>query len=135
MVKNLSHKNWVLQQFEAKYLKSSYRNVIIHASIIEGILRNESGKSMFDLANKSLLLSKKISSSEFCIFNGVRAIRNNLVHESFKNGLAQNEIDGLRDNLMENIHNAYKVSSFLDKNLFRKYNIKRAPSILLNLSN
>lgn len=122
MAKNLSHQNWVLQQFD-KYLKSSYRNVIIHASIIEGVLRNESGKNTFDLANKSLLLSKKITSSEFCIFNEVRNIRNSLVHESFKNKLAQNEIDELRDSLMEKIHKAYKISIFLNKNLFKKYKI------------
>lgn len=132
MVKNLSHQNWVLQQFEVKYLKSSYRNVIIHASIIEGSLRKESGKSNFDLANKSLLQSKKIISSEFCILNDVRNIRNSLVHESFKNGLTQNEIDKLRDKLMEKIHIAYKVSSFLDEDLFKKYNIKRPSNIMFN---
>jgi hypothetical protein len=61
MVKNLNHNDWVKQQFE-KYLKSTYRNVIIHSSIIEGTLKNESGKNKFDLANKSLLNSKKNNS-------------------------------------------------------------------------
>ena len=90
-------------------------------------MRNESGEDTFDLANKSLLRSEKITSSEFCVFNEIRNIRNNLVHESFKNGLAQNEIDGLRDNLMKKIHNAYKSSSFLNNKLFKKYEIKRSP--------
>ena len=95
MVKNLSHQNWVQQQFE-KYLRSSY---------------------------------------EFCVFNEVKNTRNSLVHESFKNGLTQNEIDELRDELMEKIYNAYKMSGFLYKNLFKKYNIEQAPNILFNLSN
>jgi adenine-specific DNA methylase len=122
MVKNLNHNDWVKQQFE-KYLKSTYRNVIIHSSIIEGTLKNESSKNKFDLANKSLLNSKKITQAEFNIFDKIRDLRNKLVHESFKNHLVQNDIDNLRDSLMNKIHEAYKKSVFLEKNLLKKYNI------------
>jgi len=79
-------------------------------TIIEGVLRNKSKKDKIDSANKFLLRSEKITSSDFCIFNEVRKTRNSLVHESFKNKLTQNEIDGLRNNLMEKVHSAYKVS-------------------------
>ena len=68
MAKNLSHQDWVKQQF-GKYLKSSYRNVFVHSSIIEGILANESGMDKFDSANKFLLCSQKINSSEFVPFH------------------------------------------------------------------
>ena len=132
MVKNLSHNDWVKQQFEAKYLRRSYRNVVIHSSIIEGTLVNSSGKkrNTFDEANKSLSHTGKISSSEFCIFNEIRNIRNQLVHESFKNKLVQNQIDGLRDDLMKKIHEAYKMSSFLNEKLFKKYNLERPSCII-----
>jgi len=100
MSKNLNHQDWVVQQFN-KYLRKQYRDVIIHSSIIEGVLRNESKKGSFDQASKALLRSGKINSTEFRVFNEVREIRNNLVHESFRNQLVQNDIDGLRDELMK----------------------------------
>jgi hypothetical protein len=132
MSKNLSHHDWVVQQFD-KYLRSQYRDVFIHSSIIEGVLVNESGKRSFDLANKSLLCSKKIYSSEFCVFNEIRDIRNRLAHDIFKkNGLAQNDIDKLRDDLIEKIHEAYKTSSFLEEKIFKKYKIKRSSIITFN---
>jgi len=132
MVRNLSHDDWVRQQFEDKYLKTSYRNVLVHSSIIEGTLRNESGRKTFDLANKQLLCSGKISSSEFCIFDEIRDIRNRLVHDSFKNGFVQNEIDGLRDELMKKILEAYRISSFLNVTLFMEYRIVRVARIPFN---
>lgn len=131
MAKNLSHHDWVLQQFD-KYLRRAYRDVLIHSSIIEGVLRNESGKGKFDEANKHLLNTKKINSSEFCVFNKVREIRNSLVHDSFRSQLVQNDIDKLRDALMENILDAYKKSTFLNEKLFKKYSISRSASIKFN---
>ena len=135
MAKNLSHKDWVKQQFD-KYPKSSYRNVFVHSSIIEGILVNESGMDKFDSANKFLLCSQKINSSEFCVFNNIRKIRNKLAHNIFKGkGLSQNHIDKLRDDLMEEIHNAYKVSIFLDCKLFKKYKLERSSIVKFKTGN
>lgn len=132
MSKNLNHHNWVVQQFE-KYLKTSYRNVFIHSSIIEGVLVNESGEDKFDSANRFLLCSRKINSSEFCVFDKIRKIRNSLAHRVFKKrGLSQKEIDKLRDDLMEKIHEAYKVSDFLNEKLFKEYKITRSSSITFN---
>lgn len=129
MAKNLSHQDWVKQQFD-KYLKSSYRNVFVHSSIIEAILVNVSGMDKFDSANKLLLCSQKINSSEFCVFNNIRKIRNKLAHNIFKGkGLSQNDIDKLRDDLMEEMHNAYRISVFLNDKLFKKYNLKRNSNI------
>lgn len=132
MVRDLSHDDWVRQQFEGKYLKTSYRNVLIHSSIIEGTLRNESGRETFHSANKALSHSGKIGPSEFRIFDEIRDIRNHLVHESFKNGLIQNQIDGLRDELMKKILEAYRISSFLNVTLFMRYRIVRVASIPFN---
>jgi hypothetical protein len=129
MARNLSHDGWVKQQFKEKYLKSEYRNVLIHASIIEGTLRNESGRKTFDSANKRLSSSGRITPSEFSIFDEIRRIRNSLVHDSFRNGLLQNQIDGLRDELMRKILAAYRSSSFLEDTLFRKYAIVPVPII------
>ncbi|MDP1845944.1 MAG: hypothetical protein Q8L09_04335 [Candidatus Moranbacteria bacterium] len=135
MSKNLSHHDWVVQQFD-KYLRKQYRDVFIHSSIIEGVLVNESKERSFDLANKRLLCSKKIYSSEFCVFNEIRDIRNKLAHDIFKkDGLTQKDIDKLRDDLMEKIHKAYKISSFLEDKLFKKYKINRSSIITFNPTN
>lgn len=130
MSENLSHNNWVKQQFD-KYLRKSYRDVFVYSSIIEGILVNESGMDKFDSANKFLLCSNKINSSEFCVFNKIRKIRNKLAHDIFKGkGLPQKDIDKLRDDLMEQICEAYRMSNFLDEKLFKKYKIKRLPPLV-----
>ena len=133
MVKNLSHNDWALQQFD-KYLKTSYRNVLIHASIIEGILRNESGQEKFYSANKFLFCNKQITISEFKVFDELRNIRNSLIHDSFKDKLEQNKIDELRDKLMKKIHESYRISNFLNKRLFEKYSIERSVFITFDPS-
>jgi len=129
MVKNLSHDDWVRQQYEARYLKSEYRNVLIHSSIIEGTLRNNSGQKQFASAIQQLACSGRISASESCMFDGIRKVRNSLVHDSFKNGLIQKEIDDLRDELMGKILEAYSNSGFLNDRLFLKYKIVRVARI------
>lgn len=128
----LNHNEWVLEQFQDKYLRKRYRNSIIHASIIEGILVSKAseGKRMkFNEAIKFLLCAGNINSSEFCVFNEIRENRNKIIHEIFKYNLTQKGIDKLLDPLMKKIHEAYKTSDFLEKNLFKKYNIERVPSI------
>ncbi len=127
MAKNLNHDDWVRQQFN--YLRCEYRDVILHSSIIEGTLRNESGGRTFHSANDALQKSGRIDSSEFGVFDEIRDKRNQLVHDSFKNRLTQNEVANLRDDLMKKICEAYRISSFLDNTLFRKYNIVRSPKI------
>ncbi|OGL52764.1 hypothetical protein A3K55_01410 [Candidatus Shapirobacteria bacterium RBG_13_44_7] len=132
MVRNLTHGEWVLQQFEERYLRSSYRNVLIHASIIEGTLRNESGSERFYSANEYLNNNHIITPAEYYVFDEVRDTRNKLIHDSFKDGLEQNAIDELRDELMEKIHEAYRISDLLNRNLFQKYDIPRLAIITFN---
>ncbi len=133
MSNNLNHCDWVAEQFKPTYLKSSYRNAVLHASIIEAMLTAESKLNKFDSANKSLLCSKRINLLEFCAFNEVRKIRNELVHRIFvKEGLSQNEINALISELMGKVHSAYKISGFLDEKLFKKYKLPRSPDITFN---
>lgn len=74
MSKHLSHNDWVIPQFDANGLRSSYRNVILHASIIEGAVRNMSNKDNFKQANKSLKSAGTISPAEFNAFEEVREV-------------------------------------------------------------
>jgi hypothetical protein len=120
--------NWLAEQFKNKYLSHAYRNVVLHASIIEAVLTNETSTNSFSIANRMLLCSKKISPDEFCLFDKVRKDRNKLVHKSF--GLSQSNIGKIQKSLKINIHNAYKKSGFLESHLFKKYSLKRADCIL-----
>ena len=131
-----NHPDWVRYQFK-NYLgeKNEYRNALIHSSLIEGVLLKESKKDKFDLANKFLLCSGKITTFEFCIFNEIRRMRNKIAHEIFKKELEEKEINKLRDDLMDKIKEAYKKSKFLDKQLFTKYLIERKDVIKLESEN
>ena len=126
-----NHKEWIKYQFE-NYLRKEYRNIFIHSSIIEGVLVSESNMNTFDSANKFLLCFGHIKSPEFCVFNKIREIRNKIAHEIFKNKLDEKNINQLRDNLMWKIHEAYKISRFLNDKLFKRYVITRPTSIKFN---
>lgn len=129
MAKHLNHKEWINQQFEPKYLRKSHRNCFIHSALIEGMLIQKSGKNKFDLANESLLCFGKINSTEFCVFNTIRKIRNSLAHNIIKRTFSQDDMDKLLADLINKIYEAYKCSKFLNKELIDKYDIKR-PSII-----
>ena len=133
MSKHLSHNDWVIHQFDANGLEPSYRNVILHASIIEGAVRNGSNEKNFWNANKSLRDAGMITPEEFGAFEKVRDVRNKLVHKSFKDGLDEDQILGLRDTLMEKILMAYTISKFLDSEVIKKYGMQRLPKIALNV--
>ena len=131
MAKNLTHQQWIEEQFKPKYLNVTYRNVLLHASIIEAMVTKHSGMRNFDPGNKFLLCAGYITKDEFCVFDSIRNERNKLVHNIFskKGGLTQNQILEIMQNLMEVIHKAYKSSKFLDENLFNKYKLTRCSSI------
>lgn len=120
-------REWLAEQFTDKYLSNAYRNVVLHASIIEAILTKETNTNSFSVANKMLLCSKKITSEEFCLFDKVQKDRNKLVHRSF--GLPQRKLGKIQNSLKINIHNAYKNSKFLESHLFKKYSLNRASCI------
>lgn len=118
------HKEWLKKEFEGKYLRPSYRNVIIHTSFIEGVTRRESGKSKFELANKRLLEINKITEPEFEIFEKIRILRNSIIHDIFLEELNEETINGKIENLMKKIIAAYCISNFLKENLIKPYGIK-----------
>jgi len=131
----LNHNEWVLEQFQEKYLKKSYRNIVIHSSIVESVLVNKCGIDNFNSANKCLLYSKDINSGEFSMFDKIRKNRNKIAHEILKKkGLSQKDMDKILHDLRTTILKVYETSNFLDKNLFKKYNIPRVPDIAFKKS-
>ena len=120
----MNHKEWIKNQFTGKMMKVNYRNALIHFSLIESFLRNKAQKRTFDLANKTLLCCGLTTSEEFCIFEKIRLLRNEIIHKLFLESLGEKDINKKVNNLMKDILFAYKKSEFLKKNLIEKYEIK-----------
>ncbi len=129
MANDLSHEQWIRNEFTNRALNVQYRNAIVHASLIEGVLTKVSGKSRFVDAN--LALQNSIDRDEFDKFEQIRLTRNDLIHKIFERRLSQCDIDGLRDRLMALIHDVYKTSVFLQKYLFDEYSIEKNSKFLL----
>src|SRR4030065_875473 len=118
------HNEWLKLEFQNKYLKPSYRNAIIHASFIEGLVKRESGKKYFSVANSRLLKSNKITKPEFEIFEDIRKLRNSLLHDIFIQSLDETPINNMIENLMKDIMLAYCISQFLKEKIIKPYKIK-----------
>lgn len=114
--------NWFQKQFSQGTIKyKRYRDVILHASFIEGICREETGEEKFFLAIKALNLSPR----EKLLLKEVSKKRNNLLHGLFKMSPrpTQAVIDGARDDLFNAIDHAYKKSPWLKRKLLKPYGI------------
>ena len=120
---NRNHKDWVKYQFESTMIKPSYRNVLVHLSLIESFLVGTAGAEGFVNANKILLSMGVISADEFCLFDLIRKNRNKLIHEIYKGKLKEVKINHNIKQLMDRILEAYKISDFLNKLLGKKYGI------------
>lgn len=125
MVKNQSHDEWMAHQF--KNLKTSYRNALLHASFIEGVVFNKSKSTRRDFyyAIQWLHIHRKITDEELEAFDEVRNARNKLVHHIVEKEASQKEIEQWRDDLMNKVLKAYRTSTFLNDELFTKYSIPR----------
>lgn len=124
---NLDHKTWVAEQFKVirRTKKMTYRNAVLHATFIEGIVRKECkrNKANFYDAIKWLFENKKINKVEKDAFHAVRDVRNNLIHDIIKLRPNQAEIEAWRDGLIKNVQKAYTTSAFLRTQLSQAYNI------------
>jgi len=64
----------------------SYRNAVLHATFIEGIVRKECKRKRANFydAIEWLFVHKKITKVEKDAFHDVRQVRNNLIHDIIK---------------------------------------------------
>lgn len=129
MVK-LDHQPYVAEQFK-RSIKCQYRDVMLHASIIEGILCKRMKKRTLEVANLSLKAFHSISKQEYDALEGVRKARNKLVHGIIDRAATQVEVEAWVKELYKRIIEAYNISTFLDSELFMKYGISRSPKIAL----
>ncbi|OHB66441.1 MAG: hypothetical protein A2Y77_03825 [Planctomycetes bacterium RBG_13_62_9] len=131
MAKYRSHDAWMAKQF--KLLKRPrgeilYRDALLHASFIEGIVRNTSNRRRPNFHDdiQWLYIHKKITDKERHAFHEVREARNKLVHRIVTETASQEQIEQWRDDLMNRVLKAYWMSPFLNDELFTKYNIAKS---------
>ncbi len=125
MAKKLSHDEWVVRQFGN--LKTEYRNALLHASFIEGAVCNNSKSTRRGVyhAIEWLHIHGKITDDEQTLLHAVRGARNELVHSIIRKEASQEQVEQWLDDLMNKVLKAYRMSAFLNDELFAKYSIPR----------
>lgn len=124
---SLSHKEWIQYQFDCRDKKEQYRDILIHVSLVESILINESERyHSFPCPNEkgnyrnfryaiSLLkgiYKNKKDNKEFGKIENLWKCRCELIHGIIKNGLSELEIKNLIKKIYKNIKIVYKSGLF-----------------------
>jgi uncharacterized protein YutE (UPF0331/DUF86 family) len=136
-------RKWIQEQFDKGRPKGQYRDVLLHASLIESIVRykvkvhienayknlsvKKSGKDCkreFDPANRWLYIHKKIDKNDFDLLEKIRNTRNELVHGIFGETMTVGSINRSIKRLRADILKAYKCP-FLEGELKNKYGVTR----------
>lgn len=101
----------------------TYRNVVLHSSIIESLIETESKRNGFTAGLITLLSIRKISIKDLIMLNKIRGLRNKIVHGFFKKGI--------RERMNKNIHSlamaiitTYRDSDFLKNQFIKKYKLE-----------
>lgn len=85
----MNHHSWVRVQF-VKARRPYYRDVIIHASFIETVVRQLTQRNTFEKAIKAL--KRKLPTKEINQLDRLRKIRNALVHDLLKDPRMTNDV-------------------------------------------
>ena|SRR3989338_7822766 len=143
--RNLSHKEWVVYQFYCCDFDSSYKNVFLHTSFIEGLVIDKSiDQHPFPTVEEkekvkenpnykrgfrnALTLLESDISGESKLLHKLYDDRNALIHNIARkpNPLDQNGIEMMRNKMWQNILDIYKTSDFIDR-LFRERGYEFSP--------
>lgn len=121
----MTHQNWVKKQFSKRNTALYYRNVLIHVSFIETIVKEESGSSSFDCAIKILKANPKYKNELLQEINTLRIKRNSIVHDILKNKVfkTDNDIDKIVKEMHSLLRIVYSRSDFIYRHFFNKYSI------------
>jgi len=144
-----SNEEYVKDQFRIFVRRGQYRDVLMHTSFIETIIKEVSGvDGSFKSALKQLGLlinsknEKESSYVETCQYKGdylteinkLRFQRNELLHDIMKKELPQDYIDKIRDEMRRNIWLIYFQSPLI-RNYFRTKRGYDPKDLLLKWSN
>lgn len=114
---HLSHREWV----KCQKLKPTFRDVLLHTSLIESAIISESEK-IKPLSKKEKLFYRSFGNSITIldkntvvdIYN-LNKERNKLIHDIFRRKLNQDQIEKTRDKMFELINKIRKESKIIKK--------------------
>ncbi|MDO8594076.1 MAG: hypothetical protein Q7R93_00990 [bacterium] len=123
----MTHKEWIKKQFDKERTKPSYRNVLIHASFIETIIRSKVRGSDFE--NAIVVLRPKYKNEPFNTMDFLRGKRNNLVHGILRNKKFKTEQDitGIIREMSRLIKKIYRDSELIDSYFLKNFGFSPKP--------
>lgn len=131
-----NHNEWIEYQYK-KALRPCFRDVLIHTSFIENIVRmeadpNNKGKLNFAPAIRRLIAMRercnKYKDDKLDEITKLWRLRNEIVHEILRSELKEVEIISKIKEMFTLIKDIYRESKFLQQ-FFGKYNLKLASEI------
>ncbi|OGY58145.1 MAG: hypothetical protein A3C03_00205 [Candidatus Colwellbacteria bacterium RIFCSPHIGHO2_02_FULL_45_17] len=135
--RDLSNRDYVYCQFTNKRLKTRYKNVFIHTSLIEGLivdrsLRKESQvrqkceccgrEDSFRSFRRAIEILRDDVGDQYNSLHEIYTIRNELAHDFIT--LDQAPLEQKIEEAWEKIINVYKNSEFLNELFHVKYNFR-----------
>jgi len=122
----MTHQDWIKEQFKAEHTKNRYRDVLIHASFVETIVKEEANaKGMnFECAIKILKANNKYRSDKIYKIDELRIKRNKIIHELLKDrNMGDKLIVSTIDDIHKLLREIYSNSSFIQNYFKKEYQI------------
>lgn len=109
----MDHKDWVKNQFKRVKNRAWYRDVIIHSSFIETVVKETAtNKNInFECAIEILKANNNYNQEDLNKIDKLRKLRNILIHELLKNNELTNEI------VIKSIREAKLIIKFIYHNV------------------
>ena len=126
MSHDMNHLAWIKEQFQKKNTKVSYRNVLIHTSFMETVVKKEAdqGRVDFDCAIKILRSNSRYNRTTIIEIDGLRKKRNKIIHELLKNnGLDEALINMTIKEMRGLLKNIYHNAPFVQRYFLNEYQI------------
>ena len=125
MNSGMTHKDWIKSQFDKKRKKENYRNVLIHTSFIETIVKKSAGSSNFDCAIKILKADTKNKNEPLKEIDDLRKKRNAIIHEILNNKTfkVEDDINGVVKTMKALLKQIYSNSHLIDVYLQKNFEI------------
>jgi hypothetical protein len=121
---DVDHLTWIKKQFAKKHTKACYRNVLIHTSFVETVVRKEARQRDFRRAIAVLRDNRGYDRNTVNRIDQLRDKRNTIIHELLKNkGLDENLINTTIKEMRELLEYIYRNSPFVQTYFRNEYHI------------
>ena len=122
---NMDHSDWIKNQFKKAKGRAWYRDIIIHASFVETVVKEVAqGGRNFEHAIKILQANSKHRGDKLDEIEKLRKLRNRMIHDILKDKNLTNEvIKATIKEMKEILKNIYHHSLLVQEYFKKHYNI------------